>query len=49
MDKCKLVVHDTSMETNVECSDETVENVEEVESEIVKPSEHQSGTNLCKV
>ena len=49
MDKCKLVAYDTSMETDVEGLDETVGNVEEVESEIVEPSEHQSGTNLISM
>ena len=49
MDKYKLVAYDTSMETDVEVPDKTIENVEEVESEIVEPSEHQSGTNLISM
>ena len=49
MDKCKLVVYNTSMETDVEGGDETVENLEEMESKIVEPTEHQNGPNLISM
>ena len=49
MDKCKLVAYDTSMETDVEGGDETVENLEEMDSQIVEPTEHQNGPNLISM
>ena len=37
------------METDVECGDETVENLEEMDSQIVKPTEHQNRPNLISI
>ena len=49
MDKCKLVAYDTSMETDVEGSNKTVENLEEVESQIGEPTEHENRPNLISM
>ena len=49
MDKCKLVAYNTSMETDVEGGDETVKNLEEMDPQIVEPTEHQNRPNLISM
>ena len=49
MDKCKLVVYDSSLETDAEFPDETVENLDKVQMENVVETEHSREQNVISM
>ena len=49
MDKPKLVEYDTSLETDIEVTDEIVDNLDEVETQNAVETEHQPDTNLISM